>query len=305
MASLDESLQTETIESIQDELLTWYVDNHRTLPWRADATPYHILVSEVMSQQTQLDRIIEPFERFIDRWPTFESLAEASQADVLGFWSTHALGYNNRAKYLHETATNVVADYGGSLPEEPAELQTLPGIGPYTAHAVASFAFDRNVGVVDTNVKRIVYRVLERSAGTNSIPYQSIANALVPPGRSAQWNNAMMELGALVCGKSPECDTSPCPIRQHCSAYQTGDFRAPDVPEQPSFDGSRRQYRGKIVRLITETGPLTEQELRKTISPTPNSTDSDWLIGIIDDLVDEGLLQWTDAGGEDLLQLHE
>jgi A/G-specific adenine glycosylase len=129
------------LDAARRALLDWFAAERRSFPWRDTDEPYPILVCEVMSQQTQLDRVVEPWEAFLDRWPTVEALADADRADVVGFWSAHRLGYNNRARYLHESAELVVDEFDGQFPETVAGLQTLPGVGPYTATAVASIAF--------------------------------------------------------------------------------------------------------------------------------------------------------------------
>ncbi|PHQ45206.1 adenine glycosylase, partial [Halorubrum sp. C3] len=227
---------------VRDALVDWYEADHRDFPWRRTEDPYEILVSEVMSQQTQLDRVVPAWEDFLDEWPTTAALAAADRADVVAFWSDHSLGYNNRAKYLHEAAGQVEDDHDGAFPEDPDGLSELMGVGPYTANAVASFAFDNGDAVVDTNVKRVLYRAFDVPDDDDA--FERVASQLMPAGESRVWNNVIMELGGVACGKKPRCDEAGCPWREWCHAYQTGDFTAPDVPEQPSFEGSRRQFRG-------------------------------------------------------------
>ncbi|WP_459988065.1 HhH-GPD family protein, partial [Natrinema sp. JCM 9743] len=135
--------------AVREALIEWYEADHRDFPWRRTDDPYEILVSEVMSQQTQLGRVVPAWEAFLEHWPTTADLADADRAAVVGFWTDHSLGYNNRAKYLHEAAQQVEDEYGGDFPETPAELQELMGVGPYTANAVASFAFNDGDAVVD------------------------------------------------------------------------------------------------------------------------------------------------------------
>ncbi len=151
----------EDLEAVREALISWYEDDHRAFPWRRTDDPYAILVSEVMSQQTQLGRVVEAWEEFVERWPTTAELAAADRADVVGFWTDHSLGYNNRAKYLHEAAAQIETTYDGEFPETPAELEELMGVGPYTANAVASFAFNAGDAVVDTNVKRVCHRAFD------------------------------------------------------------------------------------------------------------------------------------------------
>ena len=162
----------EDVGTVRTALVEWYREDHRTFPWRETEDPYEVLVSEVMSQQTQLGRVVEAWEAFLKRWPTAADMAAADRAEVVGFWTDHSLGYNNRAKHLHEAARQVTegevgpdrpseggeAAADGEFPRDPEGLEELMGVGPYTANAVASFAFDNGDAVVDTNVKRVLYR---------------------------------------------------------------------------------------------------------------------------------------------------
>ncbi|ELZ46127.1 A/G-specific adenine glycosylase [Halorubrum californiense DSM 19288] len=287
-------------DAVRDALVDWYEADHREFPWRRTEDPYEILVSEVMSQQTQLDRVVPAWEDFLDEWPTAAALADADRADVVAFWSDHSLGYNNRAKYLHEAAGQVEEEYDGAFPEDPDELSELMGVGPYTANAVASFAFNNGDAVVDTNVKRVLYRAFAEIHNADDPDYETVANALMPAGESRVWNNAIMELGGVACGKKPRCDEAGCPWREWCHAYQTGDFTAPDVPEQPSFEGSRRQFRGRIVRLLGEHDEMDIDALghRIRVDYAPDGEHGrEWLRGLVADLADDGLIEADD--GED------
>jgi A/G-specific adenine glycosylase len=284
----------EDLPAVREALISWYEADHRNFPWRETDDPYEILVSEVMSQQTQLGRVVEAWEAFLDRWPTPGALAEADRADVVGFWTDHSLGYNNRAKYLHEAARQVEDEYGGGFPETPDELRNLMGVGPYTANAVASFAFNNGDAVVDTNVKRVLYRAFAEIHNAEDPDYETVANALMPPGESRIWNNAIMELGGVACQKTPRCDEESCPWREWCHAYQTNDFTAPDVPTQPSFEGSRRQFRGRIVRVLGEHDEMELDTLghRIRVDYTPDGEHGrEWLRGLLSDLSDDGLVQ--------------
>ncbi|GAA0523032.1 A/G-specific DNA-adenine glycosylase [Halorubrum aquaticum] len=279
-------------ESVRDALVEWYEADHREFPWRRTADPYEVLVSEVMSQQTQLDRVVPAWEDFLERWPTAADLAAADRSDVVAFWSDHSLGYNNRAKYLHEAATQVETEYDGTFPETPGELRELMGVGPYTANAVASFAFNAGDAVVDTNVKRVLYRAFDVPDDEDA--FERVASLLMPDGESRVWNNAIMELGGVACGKQPRCDEAGCPWREWCHAYGTGDFTAPDVPTQPSFEGSRRQFRGRIVRLLGEHDEMDLDTLghRIRVDYTPDGEHGrEWLRGLLSDLADDGLVR--------------
>ena len=287
-------------EAVRAALIEWYEREHRSFPWRETTDPYEILVSEVMSQQTQLSRVVDAWEAFLERWPTVEALAAADRGEVVAFWSEQRLGYNNRATYLHEAAGQVVDDHDGRFPETPEELQELMGVGPYTANAVASFAFDAGDAVVDTNVKRVLYRAFAELRTAEKPPYEAAANALMPAGESRIWNNAIMELGGVACGKTPRCDEEGCPWREWCHAYRTGDFTAPDVPTQPSFDGSRRQFRGRIVRVLSEHEPLPLDTLghRIRVDYTPEGDHGrEWLRGLVSDLADDGLVEVETSDG--------
>jgi len=296
----------EDLGAVRTALIEWYEADHRDYPWRRTDDPYAILVSEVMSQQTQLDRVVEAWDAFLDRWPTVEALAAADRSDVVAFWSDQRLGYNNRARYLHEAAGQVVDDYDGAFPETPAELQELMGVGPYTANAVASFAFNAGDAVVDTNVKRVLYRAF--GVPDDDSAFEAVARELLPEGESRVWNNAIMELGGVACGKTPRCDEAGCPWREWCHAYETGDFTAPDVPTQPSFDGSRRQFRGRIIRTLGEYEELTLDELgpRIRVDYSPSGEHGrEWLDGLLADLAEDGLVDLTERDGSVVVELHE
>jgi len=292
------------VETIRAALVAWYREDHRAFPWRETTDAYAILVSEVMSQQTQLDRVETAWRAFLEEWPTVEDLARAERADVVAFWSDHALGYNNRARYLHEAAGQVVTDYGGEFPRDPSTLQDLMGVGPYTANAVASFAFDDGDAVVDTNVKRVLYRAF--CVEDDDREFERVAAALMPPGESRVWNNAIMELGGVACGKTPRCDEGACPWRGWCHAYESGDFAAPDVPTQPTFEGSRRQMRGRVVRVLGSHDELALDDLgpRVRVDYTPDGEHGrEWLRGLLADLEDDGLVERDDAGDTETARL--
>ncbi|QLG27606.1 A/G-specific adenine glycosylase [Halorarum halophilum] len=292
------------VEAAREALVSWYEADHREFPWRRTDDPYRILVSEVMSQQTQLSRVEEAYADFLDRWPAVTDLAAAERGDVVAFWSAHSLGYNNRAKYLHEAANQVVDEYDGSFPESPDELQELMGVGPYTANAVASFAFNNGDAVVDTNVKRVLHRAF--GVPDDDAAFEEAASSLMPAGESRVWNNAIMELGGVACGTTPRCEEAGCPWRRWCHAYRTGDFTAPDVPEQPSFEGSRRQFRGRVVSTLKEYDelPLSKLGPRIRVDYAPGGEyGREWLDGLLADLADDGLVEVEAGDGETVARL--
>jgi len=294
------------VEAVQRALVEWYEADHRDFPWRRTDDPYEILVSEVMSQQTQLERVVAAWEAFLERWPTAADLASADRADVVGFWTDHSLGYNNRAKYLHEAARQVTEEYDGEFPTEPAELSELMGVGPYTANAVASFAFNNGDAVVDTNVKRVLYRAFD--VPDDDATFERVAADLMPADESRVWNNAVMELGGVACEKTPSCDAAGCPWREWCHAYDTGDFTAPDVPTQPAFEGSRRQMRGRAVSVLKEYDKLALDDLgpRVRVDYAPDGEyGREWLRGLVGDLADDGLVDVDEREGETVARLRK
>ena len=230
---------------IRRALLDWYAIEHRDFPWRGTADPYAVLVSEVMLQQTQASRIAERFPRFMRRFPSVEALATASDAQVLADWS--GLGYNRRALALHRTARTVAAD---GWPRDVAGLEALPGIGPYTARAIASLAFGEGVGVVDTNVRRWLLRRF--AVDDRPTTLQLLADELAAPGEGDEaraWTHATMEFGARICrSRSPLCGA--CPIRRGCPSRDRA--RRVAVPKQPAFAGSARAARGRLLRALSE-----------------------------------------------------
>ncbi|WP_436929557.1 A/G-specific adenine glycosylase [Halosimplex halobium] len=293
-----EAFLPDDADAVREALVEWYEADHRDFPWRRTDDPYEILVSEVMSQQTQLSRVVAAWEAFLERWPTTADLAAADRADVVGFWSDHSLGYNNRAKYLHEAADQVESEYGGEFPESPDELSELMGVGPYTANAVASFAFDNGNAVVDTNVKRVLYRAFDVPDDDDT--FERVAAELLPEGESRVWNNAVMELGGVACEKTPACDEAGCPWREWCHAYGTGDFTAPDVPTQPDFEGSRRQMRGRVVNVLGASEELALDELgpKVRVDYAPDGEyGREWLADLLADLDDDGLVDYDESAG--------
>ena len=230
-----------------DALLSWYERGRRPLPWRATRDPYALLVSEVMLQQTQAARVVPYYEAFLARFPDAAALAAAPPRDVLAAWS--GLGYNRRALAL-QAAARVVAERGW-----PDDLTELPGVGPYTAAAVGSFAWDRQEAAIDTNVRRVLERHDSVARGPAALAAR--ARAVLPAGQAAAFNQAMMELGATVCRpRAPRCGS--CPVRGGCSGGAvTTARRAP----APRFEDTDRWARGRVVAALVngETVPTGER----------------------------------------------
>ncbi|MDG1390712.1 MAG: A/G-specific adenine glycosylase [Actinomycetota bacterium] len=232
-------------------VLGWGVPTMRDLPWRAERDPWRILVSEVMLQQTQVERVIPKWNAFLAAFPTPADCATASLGDVLRLWQ--GLGYPRRARNLQAAAVVVVDLHGGKLPDDLDGLLALPGIGPYTARAVLAFAFERDVAVVDTNIARI----LARTAGERLTPKraQERADEAVPAGQGWVWNQVVMDLGATLCRPTPTC--TPCPLAGSCDWHLAG-HPHPDPAtgsagvsgKQARFEGSDRQARGKVLAAV-------------------------------------------------------
>ncbi|MCC6381485.1 MAG: A/G-specific adenine glycosylase [Dehalococcoidia bacterium] len=241
----------------------WYsVHGRHALPWRQTRDPYAVLVSEVMLQQTGVGRVLGAFERWLARWPSAAALAEASAADVIRAWA--GMGYNRRALQLHAAARAIVAR--GSVPGTVEGLRSLPGVGPYTAAAVASFARGAHVAVVDTNVGRVLARaVLGLPVAAGATTVASAAEAFLPARDVRHHNLALMDLGALVCrARAPSC--ASCPIGPWCAWQAAG---APPAPVRtrttPAFATTARFARGQLVAALRRAGPLSEGALGEAL----------------------------------------
>ena len=231
----------------------------RDLPWRRTRDPWAVLVSEVMLQQTQVARVQPRWVRFLDRWPTPDACASAPLADVLSEWQ--GLGYPRRARNLWLTAHRCVSEHGGRLPTTLVGLLALPGIGPYTARAVMAFAYEAEVGVVDTNIAR----VLARRSGHRLTPRQAqrAADDLVPTGRSWEWNQVVMDVGATRCRPRPDCDGCPVDCAWRAAGHPEPDPAVGSAGvsgRQAAFAGSDRQARGRLLRAVQD-GPVGDGDL--------------------------------------------
>jgi A/G-specific adenine glycosylase len=240
--------------AMQRAILAWYDAHGRSLPFRGTRDPYAILVSEVMAQQTQIGRVSEAWSTFMTRFPTIDALAAASPADVLRAWQ--GLGYNRRALNLRRAAQAIVTEHGGAMPVSVESLQRLPGIGPYTARAVAAIAFGTRVGAVDTNVRRVLGRSLVGEAdGLGQAELQRLADASVPRQRPADWTHALMDVGSTFCKPvRPDCEA--CPAQAWCrfAAGAAAGGRVVGPPKRPRaaarsvpFASTTRWLRGRIL----------------------------------------------------------
>ncbi|PZE19749.1 A/G-specific adenine glycosylase [Paenibacillus xerothermodurans] len=233
------------------ELLGWYRRHRRDLPWRRSNNPYYIWISEVMLQQTRVETVIPYFERFIERFPTMESLANAPEEEVLKLWE--GLGYYSRARNLQGAIREVQERYGGTVPDTKEEISSLKGVGPYTSGAILSIAYNKPEPAVDGNVMRVLsrYFLIEEDIMKNSTrsSMEKLAVELIPEGAAGEFNQGLMELGAMVCTpRAPHCLT--CPVRQHCSAREAGLEEA--LPVKKKAKPPRPEYR--IAALIEGSG---------------------------------------------------
>jgi A/G-specific adenine glycosylase len=199
-------------------LLAWYERNGRDLPWRRTANPYHILVSEIMLQQTQVDRVLPKFREWVQRFPSFEALAASPVEEAVRTW--YPLGYNIRPRRLHSIAREAVASYAGQLPSDEETLLSFKGVGRYTAGAIRSFAFGERAAILDTNVARVLHRVFVGAGNQKQHAVRNhlwdLSSLLLPRRRVFDFNQALMDLGALVCtARKPHC--ASCPMRRACA----------------------------------------------------------------------------------------
>jgi A/G-specific adenine glycosylase len=246
-------------------VLRWYASHARDLPWRLPgASAWSVLVSEIMLQQTPVARVLPAHAAWLARWPTPPSLAAAAPGDAVRQWGR--LGYPRRALWLHGTARILTDDHAGQVPASVQALRGLPGVGSYTAAAVASFAFGQRHAVLDTNVRRVLARLVRgeemppRSASAAEV---RLAEALLPaaPGRAARWSVAVMELGALVCTAArPDC--AGCPVARQCAWRRAGSPAGPARPAAQRYLGSDRECRGRLLGVLREAaGPVAAARL--------------------------------------------
>lgn len=226
-------------------LLDWFAANARPLPWRENRDPWGIYVSEIMGQQTPMSRVVPRWHEWMERWPTANDLAAASEADVLRAWQS--LGYPRRALALHRAAAVIRDKHGGNVPDNEAALLALPGVGTYTAAAIRAFAFGAQTAVVDTNVRRVFARYTGTPPGRPAEESARVLAALPTPKATA--SEALMELGATYCRPVPQCDS--CPLAAECAWRGTGDDPAPTRRPQ-KFTGTDRQARGKIMAHLRD-----------------------------------------------------
>lgn len=255
-----------------DAVLGWYAAHARDLPWRAEGvSPWAVLVSEIMLQQTPVSRVLPAYQAWLARWPTPAALAADAPGEAVRQWGR--LGYPRRALRLHETAVIVTEKYAGKLPSTRDELLSLPGIGAYTAAAVAVFAFGRKHAVLDTNVRRVLARLAsgqEFPGQRPSVAEYRLAESLLPDDDAvaARWSVAVMELGALMCtAAAPRCDD--CPVAQQCAWLAAGRPAATIRPVGQTYEGTDRQCRGRLLAVLRGSREPVTQARLDAVWPDP------------------------------------
>jgi A/G-specific adenine glycosylase len=282
--------QPSPLRTGREALRRWYEPRRSAYPWRGERDPYRVLVSEVMLQQTQVARVVAAYGAFLERFPTVASLARASRASVIRAWA--GLGYNRRAVALSEAARAIAREHGGRVPGSVRELERLPGVGPYTAAAVASFAFGEPVAAVDINVRRVVARV-HLGVDPHRAPTRAIAelaDAWLERADPGAWNSALMDLGREVCRPRPRC--GGCPLARACRYRAAGARGSAGPRRQGRFEGSTRQVRGALIRSLREHDALAPARLSEE-----TGFDAGRVATSVDALVAEGLLERRPSGG--------
>jgi A/G-specific adenine glycosylase len=276
------------LEDARARVLDWFGRAGRDLPWRATRDPYRVLVAEVLAQQTQAARAAAVWPRFLERFPDVAALAAATPAEVLRAWQ--GLGHNRRALALRATAQAVVER--GGWPDTVEGLAALPGIGPYTARAVACFALGHQVAPVDTNVARVLARALtgDDPGGLGPAARQRLADAAMPPGRAWEWSSALMDVGALHCRPRPRCQE--CPLEARCRWRALGAAApAARVRAQGAFRTSDRRWRGAVVRALAGAADgMDAAALAEVVEAGAAERPDGWFEGLLLRLEGEGLI---------------
>ena len=250
------------MNQLEKPIVTWFKKNKRDLPWR-DTTPWGVMVSEYMLQQTPVNRVLPKWHEWMLRWPTPADLAQATPAEVITAWGR--LGYPRRALRLHAAAQIIAQDFNNQIPQSVNVLQTLPGIGEYTAAAIAAFAFEKQTLVMDVNIRRLLTRVIDGNEHPKPAPTakEKASHLALQPVKNAHiWAAATMELGALVCtSKNPICEQ--CPVISQCNWRKNGYPKTDLVRKSQDWHGTDRKCRGTIVQALRENESLTENAIMK------------------------------------------
>lgn len=286
-------------KQFQQKLLDWYARHARDLPWRRTHNPYHILVSEMMLQQTQVDRVIPKYEAWLAAFPTVYELSAASKRDVLALWQ--GLGYNRRALYLQRIADIVVNELDGEFPREREKLLELPGIGPYTAGAIMSFAYKADAEILDTNVKRVVGRLFagfRKLRELSDAPLWDASRRLLPRGdKTYFFNQALMDFGAMVCtARKPAC--GECPFAKQCASYpdildaKPAELRVgPKTKETLYYGQPRRIWRGRILKFLHEAPTASAGQIGTAIQHDYSPSRKQWLEDVLQTMIKDGMVE--------------
>ena len=269
-------LNKQDIELFRSKIFDFYHQNGRSFPWRETTDRYAVMISEIMLQQTQTERVVPKYEAWLQEFPDIAHLASAPLRHVLSLWS--GLGYNSRAVRLQSCATVIEDSFGGIVPGEPAVLKTLPGIGEYTCRSIPVYADNFDTAAVDTNIRRIMIHELGFPEDISPAKLQQEAEALVPPGRSRDWHNALMDYGSLVL-----------------TSKKTG---IRPLTRQSKFQGSKRWYRGKLIKELVNTDGMFLEEISEKYAACPWDIEK-----IINDLISEGLVERQKSTGSGALSM--
>jgi A/G-specific adenine glycosylase len=281
---------------IQAFLIQWYKKNRRKFSWRKKIRhPYEVLVCEVMGQQTQASRIEQFLPKFLNKFPSIESLAKAKKSEIIKEWQ--GLGYNRRALNLQRTAIELSINHSKSFPQTEKELLALPGIGPYTARAILIFAFNKPIATVDVNVQRLLSRLYKKMEGTNSMlpgkDILSLAQSILPKKNFRLWHEALMDFGATICTKrNPACNT--CPLFDHCKSGK-GFLKNIQIKtknnlpfEMKYFGQPKRIWRGKVLKIISMNEKIPETSIMSLVTHEKDSEFDSFIRSVLDELIKEG-----------------
>ena len=269
----------------QQVLLDWFDENKRDLPWRK-STPWGVMVSEFMLQQTPVNRVLPMWEQWMERWPSPLELSRAKKSEVITAWGR--LGYPRRALRLYEAAGIIARDFHNEVPRDLEQLRSLPGVGEYTAAAIAAFAFEQPTLVLDVNIRRLFARVIDGVEHPTSSPsnIERTIRAKLIPEDGAKWAAATMEFGALICtSKSPSCEL--CPIKRRCAWRKSGYPKSELVRKSQGWHGTDRQCRGTIVQALRESEKLSAGKLKTMWS------DDSQIEKALKTLIADGLIETT------------
>ncbi|MEI6691826.1 MAG: Fe-S cluster assembly protein HesB [Chlorobium sp.] len=276
MQHYPKALTEEAIELFRKKIFDFFRLNRRSFPWRETTDRYAIMISEIMLQQTQAERVVPRYQAWLQKFPDVATLASAPLQEVLILWS--GLGYNSRALRLHRCAAIIMDSFGGTVPSSPEILKTLPGIGEYTSRSIPIFADNLNTAAIDTNIRRILIHEFSLPETLSASALQHIAEKVVPPAESRDWHNALMDYGSLIL-----------------TSKKTG---IRPLTRQSKFQGSKRWYRGKIIKELINTESMFLEEISEKYADCPWNLDE-----IINGLIAEGLVERKESASHSALPI--